>query len=78
MTRKDILILLLILIPNLFLRTYRIDYAEGKAIFDEKAYYLEAARSYLQNRDDPNMEHPPLGKMFIAAGIKVFGDNPYG
>ena len=78
MTRKDTLILLLILIPNLFLRTYRIDYAEGKAIFDEKAYYLEAARSYLQNRDDSNMEHPPLGKMFIAAGIRVFGDNPYG
>lgn len=78
MTRKDVFILLLILIPNLFLRTYRIDYAEGKAIFDEKAYYLDAARSYLQNRDDPNMEHPPLGKMIIAAGIRVFGDNPYG
>lgn len=78
MTKKDIFILLLILIPNLFLRTYRIDYAEGRAIFDEKAYYLEAARSYLQNRDDPNIEHPPLGKMFIAAGIKVLGDNPYG
>lgn len=76
--KKDVFILLLILIPNLFLRSYRIDYAEGKAIFDEKAYYLEAARSYLQNRDDPNMEHPPLGKMFIAAGIKVLGDNPYG
>jgi len=78
MTRKDVFILLLILIPNLFLRTYRIDYANGAAIFDEKAYYLDAARSYLQNRDDPNIEHPPLGKMIIAAGIRVFGDNPYG
>ena len=77
MTKKDVLTLLLILLPNLFLRAYRLDYTGG-AIFDEKAYYLDASRSYLEGRDDPNIEHPPLGKELVAFGIRLFGDNPYG
>jgi dolichyl-phosphate-mannose--protein O-mannosyl transferase len=27
---------------------------------------------------DPNSEHPPLGKLLIAAGIQLYGDNPFG
>ncbi len=59
-------------------------------IFDER-YYVGSAEKiagltgrtdspFAQEQPgvDPNAEHPPLGKVFIAAGIKAFGDNPLG
>jgi dolichyl-phosphate-mannose-protein mannosyltransferase len=59
-------------------------------IFDER-YYVNAARRILGRRvpkgqpydtapahDDPNSEHPQLGKLVIAAGIAAFGDRPLG
>jgi hypothetical protein len=59
-------------------------------IFDE-AYYINAARviDHIEppksahyhgapKGDDPNAEHPQLAKLAIAAGIKIFGNNPLG
>jgi 4-amino-4-deoxy-L-arabinose transferase-like glycosyltransferase len=60
-------------------------------VFDEK-YYVNAARviagvpmhptdtyaSVSPAGTDPNGEHPQLGKLIIAATIRVFGDNPIG
>ena len=60
-------------------------------VFDEK-YYVNAARviaavpmhatdTYANASPpgtDPNGEHPQLGKLIVAAGIRVFGDNPVG
>ena len=46
-------------------------------IFDEQ-HYIEDARRILEEQRTERLEHPPLGKLFIAAGIKVFGDNPVG
>ncbi|HET9050735.1 MAG TPA: phospholipid carrier-dependent glycosyltransferase [Candidatus Dormibacteraeota bacterium] len=60
-------------------------------VFDEK-YYVNAARvvagvpmnavdTYANASPagtDPNGEHPQLGKVVIAAGIRVLGDNPWG
>jgi Gpi18-like mannosyltransferase/4-amino-4-deoxy-L-arabinose transferase-like glycosyltransferase len=45
-------------------------------VFDE-IYFVEQARDYLKGTDfmDP---HPPFAKLTIAAGIKLFGDNPSG
>jgi dolichyl-phosphate-mannose-protein mannosyltransferase len=37
-----------------------------------------AAHSILELRTDPRPEHPPLAKLCIAAGIKIFGDNYVG
>ena len=59
-------------------------------IFDE-AYYVNAARiiagitpgggqtyAMAPLHSDPNAEHPQLAKLIIAAGIELFGDNPWG
>ena len=36
----------------------------------DESYYVPAARSYLDGVFDVNLEHPPLGKWLIAAGIQ--------
>ena len=52
-------------------------------VFDE-AYYVDAARDYLKFGVEVAEDgaefvvHPPLGKWFIAAGIRLFGDNEFG
>ena len=63
----------------------------GGFVFDEK-YYVNAARVIARvgfpaadtyhgaspAGTDPNGEHPQLGKLVIAAGIRIFGDGPVG
>jgi dolichyl-phosphate-mannose--protein O-mannosyl transferase len=44
--------------------------------FDEQ-HFVPNARRYLVGEADDN-DHPPLGKLFIAAGMLLFGDNPTG
>ncbi len=59
-------------------------------VFDEN-YYVNAARtiagipvphgaaySGASPHLDPNYEHPPLAKVLVAAGIRLFGDRPLG
>jgi dolichyl-phosphate-mannose-protein mannosyltransferase len=45
--------------------------------FDE-LQYINSSRALLAHEPNPNPEAPPLGKLFIAGGIKLFGDNPWG
>jgi dolichyl-phosphate-mannose-protein mannosyltransferase len=44
--------------------------------FDEH-HFVENARNYLTARSDWN-DHPPLGKLLIAASISAFGDRSWG
>jgi dolichyl-phosphate-mannose--protein O-mannosyl transferase len=44
--------------------------------FDEH-HFVPNARRYLVGEADDN-DHPPLGKLFIAVGLLLFGDNPTG
>lgn len=41
----------------------------------DEHHYVNTARSYLANQDVPN-DHPPLGKLIVAASMKAFGDRP--
>jgi dolichyl-phosphate-mannose-protein mannosyltransferase len=44
-------------------------------LFDEH-HFVENARNYLHGAPDWN-DHPPLGKLFIAASIRAFGDRSF-
>lgn len=44
-------------------------------LFDEH-HFVENARNYLHGVPDWN-DHPPLGKLFIAASIRLFGDRSF-
>lgn len=49
----------------------------SESIFDE-VYYVRAAEDYLSGRDPYEDTHPPLGKLIIAGGISILGNNPFG
>jgi len=49
----------------------------AELVFDE-VHYVEEARSILTGGGLLHPEHPSLGKLFICAGIFLFGDNPFG
>lgn len=55
---------------------YKPDYRNG-TYFDE-IYHARTAYEYLHGLPSYENTHPPLGKLLIAAGIQVFGLNPFG
>lgn len=46
-------------------------------VWDEK-WYVGDARSIISGAGDLRLEHPALAKLFIVAGIHLFGDNAFG
>ena len=79
-----------LLLLSFVLRAAWIDKPPGGVIFDE-TYYVNASRVILglpvaegahyagsPAGLDPNIEHPPLGKVLIAGSMAIFGDGPLG
>jgi dolichyl-phosphate-mannose-protein mannosyltransferase len=46
-------------------------------ILDEQ-HYVKDANYIIDNNQTQRVEHPPLAKIFMVAGIKSLGDNPWG
>lgn len=70
-------------IPLLFALLASIRLAIPSGPFFDEVHYLPAAREFLNAwegvaSDYANREHPLLGKLLIAAGMHIFGDNPLG
>jgi dolichyl-phosphate-mannose--protein O-mannosyl transferase len=45
--------------------------------FDE-FHYVPSAKQFLAMTENQNWEHPPLGKILMAVGIQLWGDQPIG
>src|SRR5512143_661855 len=87
---RTVLVLLgVLLLASLVLRVARLD--RPRALILDELYYVNAARVILSlprpaddpwafhpTGLDPNVEHPPGGKLLLAASIRAFGDNPWG
>ncbi|MEA3292800.1 MAG: glycosyltransferase family 39 protein, partial [Pseudomonadota bacterium] len=85
LTARQTLLLVLLLFFAAGLRIVHLDRPAEK-VFDEY-HYVGAAQvmagmaGMAENpgvAPDPYYHHPPLGKLIIAAGIRLFGDTPFG
>jgi dolichyl-phosphate-mannose-protein mannosyltransferase len=45
--------------------------------FDE-FHYIPSAKQFLEMKVNQNWEHPPLGKLIMAVGLGIWGDQPIG
>ena len=68
----------LVLLVGLVLITHvSIVMSPPEHVFDE-SWYVSDANAILEGKGSFIPQHPPLGRVIIAGGIAIFGDNPLG
>ncbi|MDZ7798967.1 MAG: phospholipid carrier-dependent glycosyltransferase [Patescibacteria group bacterium] len=70
-----VIFVIIITLLSLFLRFYNLGFPEK--ITSDEHYFVNFGRAYVSQEFYHDV-HPPLGKFFIALGIKIFGDNALG
>lgn len=68
--------LCLIIALTLSLHFIAINHPNG-IVWDE-TYYVKDAQSIINGTGDTQLEHPPLAKLLVVAGMLTFGDNAFG
>ncbi|MCK5577361.1 MAG: hypothetical protein KAI14_03500, partial [Dehalococcoidales bacterium] len=68
---------LFLLVLVLLVTHFSVIMQPDEPLFDE-IHYIKDARLIIDGEGTERGEHPPLAKLFIIAGIKLFGDNPFG
>jgi dolichyl-phosphate-mannose-protein mannosyltransferase len=71
----DLILILALTLIALLTRFYQL--GEPAKIVSDEHYFVDFGRHYLSHTFYHDV-HPPLGKFFIALGIKIFGDTPFG
>jgi dolichyl-phosphate-mannose--protein O-mannosyl transferase len=66
----------LVFVGSLALFAWGLDAARD--IYFDETWYVPTAREFLKSGVVLHPEHPPLAKLLIAAGLRMFGDNPIG
>ena len=74
--RKILKTVLILYVVSQILFLINIQFPRGLN-FDE-FHYVPSAKQYLSGQENQNWEHPPLGKLIMAVGIGLFGDQPLG
>jgi len=68
--------LVLLVAANLAMHVSIIE--QPNALMVAEVYYVNDARAVVAGEGELRPEHPPLGQLIIASGIRVLGDNPTG
>ncbi|HEY1941917.1 MAG TPA: phospholipid carrier-dependent glycosyltransferase [Roseiarcus sp.] len=50
----------------------------ARDIYFDETWYVATARTLIKSGEMLHQEHPPLGKLLIASGMVLFGDDPFG
>ncbi|WP_299108543.1 glycosyltransferase family 39 protein [uncultured Bradyrhizobium sp.] len=74
--QRPVLLALLIGIAALLL--FGIGVQRPSILMFDEVHYVPAARVLIELSHPVNIEHPMLGKLLIALGMLIFGDNPIG